>query len=143
MKKFIVLTFFVIGVVIIAVIGVIKWSLWQPMDMKKDSFAYTYKVPEVVKSFPTWAQLSPPLYDVMSIAEGLKPSVVRMRYTSSLHRDQFVAEATKLQFKCPDSTEKSLLCEKQLSPGQSLQLIYSLRSDDSAATIELAYIEQG
>ena len=142
-EKIIIYTVAVIGVAFLGGLGIVKWSFWEPVNIQKDSFVYKFKVLVELKAFPTWGQVSPPLYDVVSVAEGLKPGVVRMRYTSSLNLGQVVTEATKSEFKCPGSGGSNVLCLKNLSVGRYLELKISSSSDGSHSIIEVAYIEQG
>lgn len=55
MKKFLKLLIALVVIVFISLFLIMKWVFWASSNIKKDSFAYSLKVPEDVKNFPVWA----------------------------------------------------------------------------------------
>ncbi len=143
MKKILVYSFAVIILVMIVGLLLVKWMLWEPTGIQKNSIVYHLMVPAELKSFPTWGETKAPEYDVVSIAEGMKPAVVRMHYATTINRDTFLAEAKKLQFNCPHAVITGEHCEKTLATGRYFELNYSLYPVDTETDIEVAYIVQG
>ena len=117
-----------------------KWELWEPGEIKKGSLVYRLKVPDELKAFPTWGELTAPEYDI-SNGDGGKPSAARMKYTTSYTLEAFLDEAKKLQFNCQQYDPGDSLCDKAIDQGHSLQFAYGRKPSDRSGRVDVIFID--
>jgi hypothetical protein len=89
----------------------IKYIFWEPSGVERGSLIYQLKIPKVVKNYPTWGELGTPLYD-LRIADGEKPRMVKVYYTSASDFPSLISQVKKLNFNCTGPAEKHVLCFK-------------------------------
>jgi hypothetical protein len=95
-------------------------------------------VPAEVKGFPAWGETDKPEYSI-SIADGLKPNAVTMRYHSTLQPEELSSEATKINFTCQQYQTGGIVCERKINAGQMMQLILDKASSDKNSKIEVIF----
>lgn len=110
--------------------------------MEKDSMVYRLKVPDALKAFPTWGELTAPEYDISLPDSSAGPFVARMKYTTSLTLHEVLSEVKRLQFSCEQHTPGRAVCEKVISEGRSIQLFYGKILHNQDENIEVAYLEK-
>ena len=143
MKKMVIYSIATVGIVFIAFVLLVKWALWEPKGMKKGSLVYMLKVPDDLKAFPTWGELTAPEYDISLPDSSLGPFVASMKYTTSLPLNEVLDEVKKLRFGCEQDTSGRAICEKVINESQLIQLFYGKILYNRDENIEVAFIEKG
>jgi len=89
----------------------LRYAFWEPSNVQPSSIAYTLKIPAYAKTFPVWQARSAPLYGYR-IADGEKPHVTRIRYTSKSSCLSLLPNIKHLDASCETSQEGHFLCQK-------------------------------
>jgi len=100
------------GVMLVALAwAAARFYAWEPIDVPRQSWAYTFKVSGVAKQFRLWAPRAAPLYDVAR-SRGRQTDYTLIRYATglSLHELQPLVEADG--FKCHYYGASALVCDR-------------------------------
>ena len=115
----------------------LKYVFWEPSGVERGSLIYQLKIPELAKNYPTWGELGTPLYD-LRIADGEKPRLVKVHYTSALAFAGLISRVKILNFGCSNPTEKQVLCSKKGEQGELYQI--NLREVQTGVEVTVAII---
>lgn len=127
-----------VALLLVSSLLLIMWTYWEPSNIRKDTLVYRIMIPTEIKVFPTWGVTDKPNYSV-SIADGLKPSAVTMRYLSMLQPAELSMEATKINFTCQQYPTSDTVCEKKINAGQTIQIILDEASSNANSKVEVIF----
>jgi hypothetical protein len=94
----------------------LQYIFWEPSGIERGSLVYQLKIPDIAKNYPTWGELGVPLYD-LRIADGEKPRLVRVYYTSALDLPNLISRSKELGFNCLAQEQQQVLCYKNDAGG--------------------------
>jgi hypothetical protein len=127
-----------VALLLVSSLLLIMWAYWEPSNIRKDTLVYRLMIPTEVKAFPAWGETDKPEYSV-SIAAGLKPCAVTLRYRSTLQPAELSTEATKLNFTCQQYPTGGTVCEKKINAGQTIQVILDKAASDTNSKVEVVF----
>jgi hypothetical protein len=113
------------------------FAFWEPSNVERGSLIYQLKIPTIAKNYPTWDELGVPLYD-FRIADGVKPRVVNIHYTSAMYFPSLILLINKLNFDCGKPEGKYAVCKKDSSHGAQYDI--SLKETDAGTEVEVSII---
>ncbi len=125
-------------ILLVSSLLLVLWAYWEPSNVRKDTLVYRLVIPTEVKAFPTWSAIEKPDYSV-SVAAGLKPSAVTMRYVSTQPLEGLSAEATSLNFTCQPYPTGNIVCEKKINAAQTIQVILDTAGGDNNSQVEVIF----
>ena len=141
MKKIIIYSIVVVVSILVSFVLLMKWAFWEPNGMKKGSMVYMLKVPDELKAFPIWGELTAPEYNISLPDSSVGPIASWMKYTTSLTLYKVMDEAIKLQFSCRIYTPGRAQCEKIINESQLIQLSYGKILSNRDENIEVAFLK--
>lgn len=112
----------------------LKWSFWEPSDIKRNSLIYWLKVPNVARDFPVWDITDEATFDVR-IADGLKPSFTIVEYSSSNKLDDLITMSKQIGFNCKLFQNKAAVCDKEMDNGKFQQINMTNKTSKREITI--------
>lgn len=134
------ITFLLIACAFILLFASLKWSFWEPGNVKHDSLTYKLKTNEEIKNFPIFDATNSPLYDYR-IADGVKPSIVVQKYESSLNLLEVQDKLTSLGFSCEYyKSEKFVTCDRLDNKKREKSLVANHLNKGTRTRVEMAFI---
>jgi hypothetical protein len=100
------------GVLLVALAwAAARFYAWEPIDVPRHSWAYTFKVSGVAKQFKLWAPRSAPLYDVAR-GRGRQADYTLIRYATGLSLTELQPLIEADGFKCAYYWDSALVCDR-------------------------------
>lgn len=88
-----------------------RFYAWEPIDVPRQSWAYTFKVSGVAKQFRLWAPRSAPLYDVAR-GRGRQNDYTLIRYSTGLSLPELERLVLADGFQCEYYGKAALVCHR-------------------------------
>src|SRR5262245_37055229 len=88
-----------------------RYYAWEPIDVRRDSWAYTFKVSRAAKQFKLWSPRTQPLFDVARGA-GHERNYNLIRYHSDLSLQQLQARVQDEGFRCVYYGTAAVVCDR-------------------------------
>lgn len=88
-----------------------RFYAWEPIDVQRQSWAYTFKVSGIAKQFKLWAPRSAPLYDVAR-SRGRQSDYTLIRYNSGLSLRELQPLIEADGFRCEHYWTRALVCHR-------------------------------
>jgi hypothetical protein len=113
------------GVLLVALAwAAARFYAWEPIDVPRHSWAYTFKVSNIAKEFKLWAPRSAPLYDVAR-SRGRQSDYTLIRYTAGLSLRELQPRIEADGLACQYYGTHALVCDR--SRGRVLEAQVSAR----------------
>ena len=117
--------------------SLLRFAFWEPDAIEKGTLTYHLTIPAYAKDYPIWLNTSPPLYSV-NIADGPKPYVIVLDYTSALPAETIQQKAQQQGYRCERFSDASLLCVSDTGRGQTITM--GFYTTDNRTPIRVSFI---